>query len=341
MITKKMKIAVFSTRSYDREFLSAAAEATDSFSAAFNFFYYDVHLRPETLHLAKGYDAVCCFVNDQLDRTALEALKSGGTRLVALRCAGYNNVDLIAAGELGIPVVRVPAYSPEAVAEHTVALILALNRKIYRAYRQVREGNFSLEGLVGFNLHGKTVGLIGTGRIGMAVAKILGPGFGCKLLGYDPEPNQACRDLGLSYVGLKELVSESEIVSLHAPLLPTTAHSINEQTIALMKKGVMLINTSRGGLVDTQAVIDAVKTGKIGYLGLDVYEEETELFFEDLSLQVIPDDVFSRLLTLPNVVITGHQAFLTKEALEHIAQTTIDNIVEFAATKMCRNQVRT
>jgi D-lactate dehydrogenase len=336
-----MKIAVFSTRSYDREFLSQAAATDAAFNSDHQFFYYDVHLRPETVHLAKGHDAICVFVNDKLDRATLERLKAGGIRLVALRCAGYNNVDLIAADDLGIAVVRVPAYSPQAVAEHTVALILALNRKICRSYRQVREGNFSLEGLVGFNLHGKTVGLIGTGRIGMAVAKILGPGFGCKLLGYDPEPNQACRDLDLSYVGLKELVSESEIVSLHAPLIPTTAHLINEQTIALMKKGVMLINTGRGGLVDTQAVIDAVKTGKIGYLGLDVYEEETELFFEDLSLQVIPDDVFSRLLTLPNVVITGHQAFLTKEALEHIAQTTIDNIVEFAATKMCRNQVRT
>ncbi len=336
-----MKIAVFSTRSYDRESLAQAAATNATFNSHHQFAYYDIHLRPETIHLAKGHDAVCVFVNDQLDRVALENLKAVGVQLVALRCAGYNNVDLIAANDLGISVVRVPAYSPEAVAEHTVALILALNRKIYRSYRQVREGNFSLEGLVGFNLHGKTVGLIGTGRIGLAVAKILGPGFGCKLLGYDPEPNQACQDLGLSYVDLKELIKRSDIVSLHAPLLPATAHLINEQTLALIKKGVMLINTSRGGLVDTQAVIDAVKTGKIGYLGLDVYEEETELFFEDLSLQVIPDDVFSRLLTLPNVVITGHQAFLTKEALEHIAQSTIDNIVEFAATKTCRNQVRT
>jgi D-lactate dehydrogenase len=234
---------------------------------------------------------------------------------------------------------RIPAYSPEAVAEHTVALILTLNRKIYRAYRQVREGNFSLEGLVGFNLHGKTVGLIGTGRIGTAVAKILGPGFGCKLLGHDLAPNQDCLDLGLRYVSLVELVAGSDIVSLHAPLVPVTLHLINEQTIALMKKGVMLINTSRGGLVDTPAVIEAVKAGKIGYLGLDVYEEESEIFFDDLSLEVIPDDVFSRLLTFPNVVITGHQGFLTKEALEQIAQTTLDNIVEFATTGTCRNQL--
>src|ERR1700736_1120536 len=335
-----MKIAVFSTRSYDREFLSQAAATDAAFNPDHQFFYCDVHLRPETVHLAKGHDAICVFVNDQLDRAALEALKSGGTRLVALRCAGYNNVDLIAAGELGIPVVRVPAYSPEAVAEHTVALILALNRKIYRAYRQVWEGNFSLEGLVGFNLHGKIVGLIGTGRIGKAVAKILGPGFGCKLLGYDLEPSQNCRDLGVEYVSLTEVLANSDVVSLHAPLVPATVHLINEQTIALMKKGVMLINTSRGGLVDTQAVIGAVKTAKIGYLGLDVYEEETELFFEDFSLEVISDDVFSRLLTFPNVVITGHQGFLTREALQHIAQTTLDNIVEFTTTGTCRNHVR-
>jgi D-lactate dehydrogenase len=335
-----MKIAVFSTRSYDRESLSQAAANNAAFHESHYFCFHEVHLSPETVHLAKGHDAICAFVNDRLNRAVLETLQAEGIQLVALRCAGYNNVDLIAANDAGITVARVPAYSPEAVAEHTVALILALNRKIYRSYRQVREGNFSLDGLVGFNLHGKTVGLIGTGRIGTAVAKILGPGFGCKLLGYDPEPNEASRDLGLEYVNLTRLVTESDIVSLHAPLLSTTAHLINEQTITQMKKGVMLINTSRGGLVDTQAVIDAVKSGKIGYVGLDVYEEETELFFEDLSLQVIPDDVFSRLLTLPNVVITGHQAFLTKEALEHIAQTTIENIIEFAATKACRNHVR-
>lgn len=335
-----MKIAVFSTRSYDREFLSAAAATNASFNGTHTFLYYDVHLRPETLLLTKGCDSICAFVNDQLDGAVLADLKRGGTRLVALRCAGYNNVDLITAKELGIPVVRVPAYSPEAVAEHTVSLILALNRKIYRAYRRVRDGNFSLEGLVGFNLHGKTVGLIGTGRIGLAVAKILGPGFGCHLLGYDPQPNSHCESLGLRYTELSALLTNSDIVSLHAPLVPATVHLINEQTICLMKDGVMLVNTSRGGLVDTPAVIDAVKTGKIGYLGLDVYEEETELFFDDFSLQVISDDVFARLLTFPNVVITGHQAFLTNEALQHIAQTTVENIVEFATTGTCRNQIR-
>src|ERR1700728_3877780 len=230
-----MKIAVFSTRSYDREFLSAAAAANAFFRTSHHLSYYEVPLQPETLHLTKGYDAICAFVNDQLDRPILESLKRGGVQMIALRCAGYNNVDLIAANELGIPVVRVPAYSPQAVAEHTVALILALNRNIYRDYRQVREGNFSLEGLVGFNLHGKTVGLIGTGRIGTAVAKILGAGFGCKLLGYDVEPTQTCRDLGLTYVGLTEVVAASDVVSLHAPLLPATIHLINAQTISLMK----------------------------------------------------------------------------------------------------------
>jgi D-lactate dehydrogenase len=336
-----MKIAVFSTRSYDREFFSAAAATSAAFNLSHHFLYHDVPLQLETLSLTKGCDAICAFVNDHLDRAILESLKREGVQLIALRSAGYNNVDLIAANDLGLPIVRVPAYSPEAVAEHTVALILTLNRKIYRAYRQVREGNFSLEGLVGFNLRAKTVGLIGTGRIGTAVAKILGPGFGCQLLGYDVAPNRECQDLGLKYVSLAELVANSEVMSLHAPLLPTTAHLIGEQTISLMKDGVMLINTSRGGLIDTQAVIAAVKSGKIGYLGLDVYEEETELFFNDRSLEVIPDDVFSRLLTFPNVVVTGHQGFLTKEALEDIAKTTIENILEFAATGKCRNQVRT
>jgi D-lactate dehydrogenase len=335
-----MKIAVFSTRSYDRESLTHSAEGNVAFRSAHTFEFAEVALLPATVRLAEGYDAVCIFVNDQLNRDVLKQLQAAGVRLVALRCAGYNNVDLAGAREFGIAVVRVPAYSPEAVAEHTVALILALNRKIIRAHQRVRDGNFSLEGLVGFNLHEKTVGLIGTGRIGMAVARILGPGFGCKLLGFDPEPNQGCTDLGLMYASLPELFARSDIVSLHAPLLPDTLRLINQQTIQQMKAGVMLINTSRGALVDTKAVIDAVKTGKIGYLGLDVYEEETGLFFDDHSLEVIRDDVFARLLTFPNVIVTGHQAFLTDDALQHIARTTIDNIVEFATTGTCRNLVQ-
>lgn len=332
-----MKVAVFSTRPYDREALTDAAKRLPDARVAFEFF--EAHLEPETAILAEGFDAVCAFVNDNLDAAVLERLHSLAVRMVALRCAGYNNVDLAAAGRLGLLVARMPAYSQEAVAEHTVALMLALNRKVYRAYNRVREGNFSLDGLVGFNLHGKTVGLVGTGKIGMAVARILGPGFGCRLLGCDPIPNPDCARLGLKYVGLPELFGESDVISLHAPLLPGTLHLINQDALAQMKPGVMLINTSRGALIDTPAVIDALKTGWIGFLGLDVYEEETALFFEDRSSRVIPDDVFARLLTFPNVVVTGHQAFLTREALVHIAQTTVENLAEFFATGRCRNQV--
>jgi D-lactate dehydrogenase len=332
-----MKVAVFSARSYDREVLTHTANNAPDAQVSFEFF--EARLQPQTAILAEGFDAVCAFVNDRLDATVLERLRSLGIRIVALRCAGYNNVDLAAADRLGLVVARVPAYSPEAVAEHTVALILALNRKVYRAYNRVREGNFSLDGLVGFNLHGKTVGLIGTGKIGAAVARILGPGFGCRLLACDPVPNQECVRLGVKYVGLPELFSQSDVLSLHTPLLPETIHLINRETLAQVKPGVMLINTSRGALIDTRAVIDALKTGQIGYLGLDVYEEETALFFEDRSSTVIPDDVFARLLTFPNVVVTGHQAFLTGEALASIAQMTVDNLAGFFATGRCPNQV--
>ena len=332
-----MKVAVFSARPYDREVLSDAAGQSPDAKVSLEFF--DAHLEPGTAILAEGFDAVCAFVNDNLEATVLERLRKSGIRMVALRCAGYNNVDLVTARRLGLMVARVPAYSPEAVAEHTVALMLALNRKVYRAYNRVREGNFSLDGLVGFNLHGKTVGLIGTGKIGMAVARILGPGFGCRLLGHDPLPNPEGPGLGLMYVGLPELFAESDVISLHAPLLPGTVHLIGPDALAQTKPGVMLINTSRGALIDTRAVIDALKTGQVGFLGLDVYEEETALFFEDRSSRVIPDDVFARLLTFPNVVVTGHQAFLTREALVHIAQTTVKNLAEFFATGRCRNQV--
>jgi D-lactate dehydrogenase len=332
-----VKVAVFSARSYDRAALTHAANQMPAAQVAFEFF--EVHLDGRTAVLAEGVDAVCAFVNDNLDATVLERLHGLGIRMVALRCAGYNNVDLKAAARLGLTVVRVPAYSPAAVAEHTVALILALDRKVYRAYNRVREGNFSLDGLVGFNLHDKTVGLIGTGKIGAAVAHILGPGFGCRVLACDPVPNEDCVRLGVKYVRLPELFGQSDIISLHSPLLPETLHFINREALAQMKPGVMLINTSRGALIDTPAVIDGLKTGQIGYLGLDVYEEETALFFEDRSSTVIPDDVFARLLTFPNVVVTGHQAFLTQEALARIAQTTLDNLVSFFATGRCQNQV--
>jgi D-lactate dehydrogenase len=334
-----MKIAVFSTRSYDQESLTQAAKENKRFASCHHFEFFDVHLRKETVRMAEAYDAVCVFVNDQIDRSTLKLLRIGGVRLVALRCAGYNNVDLNAANELGITVVRVPAYSPEAVAEHTVALILALNRKIYRAHHRVREGNFSLEGLVGFNLHQKTVGLVGTGRIGRAVAQILGPGFGCHLLGFDPEPNEHCVELGLQYVTLPELVGQSDIVSLHAPLLPSTAYLINEATIAQMKTGVMLINTSRGALIDTKAVIEALKTGQLGGVAIDVYEQEANLFFRDLSSVVIADDLIQRLVSFPNVIVTGHQAFLTREALTTICETTLQSATAFEQGQTLENEI--
>ncbi|HID23547.1 MAG TPA: 2-hydroxyacid dehydrogenase, partial [Planctomycetaceae bacterium] len=281
---------------------------------------------------------VCVFVNDQLDRPVLQRLAEQGVRLVALRCAGFNNVDLGAARQIGITVVRVPAYSPHAVAEHTVALILALNRKIHRAFARVREGNFALDGLMGFDLFEKTVGIVGTGQIGAVVARIM-KGFGCRLLGYDVRENPECSDLGVHYVSLTELLAESDIVTLHCPLTPQTHHLIDEEAVRQMKTGAMLINTSRGAVVDTKAVIRALKCGHLGSLGLDVYEEEGDCFFEDLSNQVIQDDVLARLLTFPNVIITGHQAFFTKEAMERIADTTLSNISEFEATGSCTNIV--
>jgi D-lactate dehydrogenase len=268
------------------------------------------------------------FVNDQVNAAVIARLDSLGVRLIALRCAGYNNVDLAAANKHRITVVRVPAYSPYAVAEHTLALMLALNRKLHRAYNRVRQGNFALDGLLGFDMHGKTVGIIGTGEIGTVVAQIL-TGFGCPTLAFDPIPNQTCRSLGVRYVEPNELFAESDIITLHCPLTPENKYMINAAAIVRMKNGVMLINTSRGALLDTLSIIDALKSGKIGYLGLDVYEEEEEIFFEDRSGLILSDDVFARLLTFPNVIITGHQAFFTREALLNIAGTTIDNITRF------------
>jgi len=265
----------------------------------------------------------------------LKAIAAGGTKLIALRCAGFNNIDLAVAKELGITVVRVPAYSPYAVAEHTVGLILTLNRKFHRAYARVREGNFSLDGLLGFDLHDRTVGIIGTGRIGAITAQIL-HGFGCQILAYDKYPNPDCKAIAL-YVDLPELFNKSDIISLHCPLTPETHHLINAEAIAQMKQNVMLINTSRGALIDTEAVITGLKSGKVGYLGLDVYEQEADLFFEDLSNTVIQDDVFERLLTFPNVVITGHQAFFTEDALRNIAETTLTNISDFERGNTCLN----
>jgi D-lactate dehydrogenase len=320
-----MRIAVFSTKPYDRRFLQAAAQG------AHDFTWIEARLDAATARLAEGCEAACLFVNDRADAAALRALHDGGVKLLALRSAGFNHVDLAEAKRLGLAVGRVPAYSPEAVAEHTVALILALNRRIHRAYNRVREGNFALDGLLGFDLHGRTVGVIGTGQIGHAFARIM-RGFGCRLLGHDPQQSPDCLALGMEYRTLDDLLPEADIVSLHCPLTPGTRHLIDAARLARMKPGAMLINTSRGAILDTAAVIRALKSGRLGHLGLDVYEEEEKLFFEDLSGTVIADDVFARLLTFPNVLITGHQGFFTEEAMRAIAETTLANVARFEAT---------
>jgi len=328
-----MKIALFSAKPYDRRFFDAANEAHGHEIA-----YFEAGLTCETAPLAAGFDAVCPFVNDVVDRRTIDCLADQGVRMLALRSAGFNHVDLDAAAARGIVVARVPAYSPSSVAEHTVGLVLALERKIHRAHARVREGNFALEGLLGHDLRGRTVGVVGTGRIGEAVAGIFA-GFGCRLLGYDPFPNPACSRLGMEYVDLDTLFRDSDVITLHTPLTAETHHLVDARALAQMKDGVMLINTSRGALVDTAAVIDALKSGKVGSLGLDVYEEEEGLFFEDLSNRIIQDDVFSRLLTFPNVVVTGHQAFFTVEALEAIAATTLANVSAFADGRHSGNEL--
>lgn len=328
-----MKVAFFSTRKYDKQFFTKN-------NAAYNheLEFLEVPLNRHTVPLAKGHDAVCIFVNDQADREVLEELSQQGVKLIALRCAGFNNVDLKAAAALGIKVVRVPAYSPYSVAEHTLALILTLNRKTHRAYNRVKEGNFALNGLMGFDLHGRTVGLIGLGKIGLVTAAIL-KGFGCNVLGYDiAEPAEA-NEIGVEFVDLDTLYAQSDIISLHCPLTPQTHHIINSESLHKMKKGMMLINTSRGALIDTKAVIKALKSEKISYLGLDVYEEEADLFFEDMSEYVIQDDVFMRLLSFNNVLITGHQAFFTSDALHGIVSVTLQNISDFEEGKALKNEV--
>ncbi|SDY63840.1 2-hydroxyacid dehydrogenase [Citreimonas salinaria] len=317
-----MRVTVFSTKPYDERYLKTAN------GGAHDLIFLDMRLSPKTAPLANGGDAVCAFVNDDLGPDVVGELARSGIRFVALRSAGFNHVDLAAAASAGIAIGRVPAYSPHAVAEHTLALILTLDRKLHRAYNRVREGNFALDGLLGFDLHGKTVGIIGTGQIGGIVARIL-KGFGCELLAYDPNENPACLDLGVRYVTLDELLGQSDIVTLQCPLTPQTHHLIDAEAIARMKPGVMLINTSRGAVIDTTALIAGLKDGTIGSVGLDVYEEEADLFFEDQSQTFIRDDVFARLLTFPNVLVTGHQGFFTHEALTAIARTTVDNISAF------------
>lgn len=327
-----MRVAVFSTKRHDREYLAAANGGSHQLN------FLESRLNEETAPLAAGAPAVCLFVNDVASDRVLTQLAAGGTRLIALRSAGFNHVDIEAANRLGLTVVRVPAYSPNAVAEFTVGMILALDRKYHRAHSRVREGNFSLEGLLGFDLHTRTVGIVGTGKIGHLVARILS-GFGCRVIAHDPHPDPDTRDLGVEYMTLDQLLAKADIVTLHTPLTPETHHLINQRSLRDMKQGAMLINTSRGALVDTEAVIDALKDGRLGSLGLDVYEEEADLFFEDLSNQVIADDVFSRLLTFPNVLITGHQAFFTHDALTQIAETTISNITLFEKGGFSGNEI--
>ena len=315
-----MELAFFSTKNYERTTFEAAASGDGH-----RITFFEPRLTAGTAALASGFPAVCAFVNDELQADTLSTLRAGGTQLILLRSAGFNHVDLNAASRLGLVVAHVPAYSPNAVAEHTIALILTLNRKTHRAYARVREGNFSLEGLLGFDLSERTVGVVGTGKIGALVARIL-LGFGCEVLAHDPYPNPDVESLGIRYTSLDELFAESDVITLHCPLVSDTYHVISAESLSKMRTGVMLINTGRGGLVDAPAVIEGLKSGRIGYLGLDVYEEEADLFFVDRSAEVLTDDTFARLLTFPNVLITGHQGFFTYEALQNIAETTIANL---------------
>lgn len=328
-----MRIAVFSARAYDRRFL-AEANARHGHDLQF----LEARLDATTASLADGFEGVCAFVNDTVDADVVERLAAGGTRLLTLRSAGFNHVDLAAAERHGITVTRVPAYSPYAVAEHTVALMLAVERNIHRAHNRVREGNFALDGLLGFDLRNKRIGIVGTGKIGMIVARIM-RGFGCSIRAYDPYPSDDVRDLGVRYEDLDTLLGECDVITLHCPLTPETHHLIDDAALRRTKPGVMIVNTSRGALVDTPAVIEALKDGRIGHLALDVYEEEGDLFFEDLSDTVIRDDVFARLLTFPNVLITAHQAFFTEEALRNIAETTLGNASAFAEGRASGNEL--
>ncbi|WP_137223204.1 2-hydroxyacid dehydrogenase [Shewanella sp. MEBiC00475] len=328
-----MKIGFFSAKPYDIRHFNRMNE---SFNAGIE--YFDYRLCMQNVKLAEGYEIVCAFVNDSLCEEVLVDLAKGGTKIIAMRCAGFNNVDLVAAKRLGLKVVNVPAYSPESVAEHTVALMLTLNRKIHKAYQRTRDANFSLTGLVGFNMFGKTVGVIGTGKIGLATIKIL-LGFGCKVLAYDPYPNKAVIDLGIEYVSLETMYPQCDIISLHCPQTKDNQHLLNQISFHKMKPGVMVINTSRGGLLNAFDAMEALKDGQIGSLGLDVYENEKGLFFEDKSNEIIQDDVFRRLSACHNVIFTGHQAFLTEEALNAIALTTLTNVTQLTTGQACKNEL--
>jgi D-lactate dehydrogenase len=326
-----MIISFFSTHDFDKVYF-------DRFNTQHDIRYFETALTEQTAKLAKGSQVVCCFVNDKITEAVVQQLVENGVKLIALRSAGYNNVDLAAAKAQKLPIVRVPAYSPHAVAEHAMALILTLNRKTHKAYNRVREGNFSLERLIGFDIYGKTVGVVGTGKIGETFCRLL-KGFGCKIVAFDIVENKALITEGVTFLPLKDVLAQADIISLHCPLNDKTKHLINADSLKSIKRGAMLINTGRGGLIDTVAVIDALKSGQLGYLGIDVYEQEENLFFRDFSESVIQDDVMMRLLSFPNVLITAHQAFFTEEALSQIAQITLQNISDFEENKILVNTV--
>ena len=328
------KVGVYSAKPYDKRFLHEAAQNHD-----IEFHFFEDALSEDNVDFVRDFEVICLFVNDKVTRHVIEKLAIQGVRLIALRCAGFNNVDMKAAAEFGIKVARVPAYSPYAVAEHALAMILTLNRKTHRAFNRVRENNFSLNGLMGFDLNGKTVGVIGTGKIGQIFCKIM-LGLNCRVIAYDPFPNGEIQKLGIAYHDLDELFGQADILSLQCPLTDQTRHLINDDAVSKMKDGVMLINTSRGGLIDTKALIRGLKSRKIGYLGIDVYEQEENLFFNDLSDQIIQDDLIMRLITFPNVLITAHQAFFTENALTNIAETTVMNIKRFLNGENLDNEVK-
>lgn len=328
-----MKVAVFSTKSYDREWLDRLNNERKH-----QLTYFDASLNAATTNLVLGFEAVCVFVNDKIDKETIEQLAKNNIKLIALRCAGFNNVDIAAAVGKNIKVARVPAYSPQAVAEHAVALILTLNRKTHKAYNRVRENNFSLEKLMGFNLYNKTVGVIGTGKIGAIFCGIM-QGFGCKVIAFDINESEDLKQKGVQYKTFSELLSESDIISLHCPLTPETRHLIDKKAFAQIKKGAMIVNTSRGAVIDSSDAIDALKTGKLGYLGIDAYEQEENLFFKDLSESIIQDDTILRLMSFHNVLITAHQGFFTHEAMEQIAATTIQNLTNFENGISTENEV--
>ncbi|ELR64960.1 D-lactate dehydrogenase [Photobacterium marinum] len=328
-----MKVAVFSTKKYDQK----SFELINN-SYQHELVFFEFRLTKQTVKMAQGFDAICAFVNDDLSRPVLEELAANNVRLIAMRCAGFDKVDLDAAKSLGIQVVRVPAYSPEAIAEHTLGLMMSLNRKIHRAYQRTRDANFSLEGLTGFNFHGKTVGVIGTGKIGIATIRIL-KGFGMNVMAYDPYENPLAVELGVTYASLDEIYQQADVITLHCPMTEENHHMLDADAFDKMRDGVMLINTSRGELLNSKDAIEALKNGKIGSLGIDVYENEQDLFFEDKSNDVIKDDVFRRLSACHNVLFTGHQAFLTEEALGNIADTTLKNIALFGTSDISGNEL--